>query len=130
MARTRCSSGRTIRRTMSICRLRCRSSAVTEIGATRVSAPPYNSPLDTTTLPNGPHTLQLWAHDTSNNVDLSPTVPVISRDGDWGYESERATVQLPVGYDHTPEWPAHAAALGARYVEQCRSVAYGAGHQP
>jgi hypothetical protein len=32
--------------------------------------------MDTTTLPNGPHTLQLWAHDTSNNVDLSPTVPV------------------------------------------------------
>ena len=48
----------------------------TEIGATRVSAPPYNYPMDTTTLPNGPHTLQLWAHDTSNNVDLSPTVPV------------------------------------------------------
>jgi hypothetical protein len=47
-----------------------------EIGTNRVTASPFNYPLDTTTLTNGPHTLQLWAHDTGNNTWLSATVSV------------------------------------------------------
>ena len=35
-----------------------------EIGTRRVVGAPYQYPLDTTMLANGPHTLQLWAHDT------------------------------------------------------------------
>jgi hypothetical protein len=47
-----------------------------QFGTVRASAPPYNYQLDTTLLPNGNHTLQIWAHDTSNSVDLSPTLPI------------------------------------------------------
>lgn len=47
-----------------------------EIGQSRVSSPPYTYPLDTTLLTNGLHYLQIWAHDISNSVDLSPAVPV------------------------------------------------------
>ncbi len=47
-----------------------------EFGTQRVTGPPYNYALDTTTLSNGAHTLQLWAHDTANTVQLSGTVPV------------------------------------------------------
>ena len=36
---------------------------------------PYSYPLDTTTLTNGPHTIQVWAHDISNNVTI--TAPVV-----------------------------------------------------
>jgi hypothetical protein len=48
----------------------------TRLGTMRVSQSPYVYALDTTTLSNGNHTLQIWAHDTSNNVDLSATVSV------------------------------------------------------
>ncbi len=37
---------------------------------------PFVYPLDTTTLPNGVHTLQLWGHDIGNNTTLSAIVPV------------------------------------------------------
>jgi hypothetical protein len=47
-----------------------------EIGTRRVSQGPYLYPLDTTTLSNGPHVLQLWAHDIGNNVNLSAPVTV------------------------------------------------------
>ncbi|CAN5560381.1 hypothetical protein BH10ACI4_BH10ACI4_17950 [soil metagenome] len=47
------------------------------IGTRRVSSAPYVYPLDTSTLANGSHTLQLWAHDTGNNTVLSPTVSVM-----------------------------------------------------
>jgi hypothetical protein len=47
-----------------------------QVGTSRVTNGPYNYALDTTTLPNGQHTLQIWAHDTSNMTDLSPTVPI------------------------------------------------------
>jgi hypothetical protein len=47
-----------------------------EIGTTRVTQPPFVYPLDTTHLSNGQHTLQLWAHDTGNDSDLSASVPV------------------------------------------------------
>ncbi len=48
-----------------------------EIGTHRVVAGPFVYPLDTTTLANGPHTLQLWAHDTGNNTVLSSAVRVV-----------------------------------------------------
>ena len=47
-----------------------------EIGTRRVVEGPFAYPLDTTTLANGSHTLQLWAHDTGNNTVLSGTVRV------------------------------------------------------
>ncbi|MCU1323883.1 MAG: hypothetical protein JWM43_3532 [Acidobacteriaceae bacterium] len=47
-----------------------------QIGTGRVSSAPYIYPLDTSTLANGSHTLQLWAHDTGNNAVLSSTVAV------------------------------------------------------
>ena len=37
---------------------------------------PYVYPLDTTTLNNGPHTLQVWAHDISNNVNISAPMTI------------------------------------------------------
>src|ERR1035438_183699 len=52
-----------------------------EIGASRVTQSPYNYTLDTTTLANGQHTLQIWAHDISNSVHLSATVPVTVANG-------------------------------------------------
>ena len=42
----------------------------------RVTNGPYTYLLDTTTLPNGPHTLQIWAHDIGNNTLLSALVTV------------------------------------------------------
>ncbi len=47
-----------------------------EIGTHRVVERPFQYPLDTKTLADGPHTLQLWAHDTGNNTVLSGTVKV------------------------------------------------------
>lgn len=47
-----------------------------EIGTGRVSSSPFTYPLNTTTLSNGTHTLQLWAHDTNNATWLSNTVAV------------------------------------------------------
>ena len=52
-----------------------------EIGTHRVTGSPFNYPLDTTTLTDGPHTLQLWAHDTGNNTWLSATVAVTVSNG-------------------------------------------------
>ncbi len=43
---------------------------------TRLTNAPYVYALDTTTLSNGPHTLQLWGHDIGNNMILSGTVSV------------------------------------------------------
>ena len=48
----------------------------TEIGTDRIGEAPYLYPLDTTTLSNGMHVLQLWAHDIGNNTVLSATVTV------------------------------------------------------
>lgn len=44
------------------------------VGDRRVTSPPYSYPLDTTTLSNGAHILQLWAHDIGNNVTVSAPV--------------------------------------------------------
>ena len=42
-----------------------------EVGTQRETSGPYLYPLDTTTLSNGPHTIQLWGHDIGNNSVLS-----------------------------------------------------------
>jgi hypothetical protein len=47
-----------------------------EVGTHRVTGGPYQYPLDTTTLSNGPHTLQLWGHDIGNNTTISLGVVV------------------------------------------------------
>ena len=47
-----------------------------EVGTHRVVDGPYVYPLDTTTLSNGTHELQLWAHDIGNNVTISPAISV------------------------------------------------------
>jgi hypothetical protein len=52
-----------------------------EIGTQRVSQGPFQYALDTTTLSDGSHTLQIWAHDIGNNTDLSATLPVTVANG-------------------------------------------------
>ena len=52
-----------------------------EVGTGRVTGAPYEYVLDTTTLANGQHTLQLWAHDTANEAVLSGAVPVTVANG-------------------------------------------------
>ena len=47
-----------------------------EIGTRRVTGAPYLYTLDTTTLTNGLHSLQIWAHDIGNNTVLSSIVSV------------------------------------------------------
>lgn len=42
----------------------------------RVVNAPYLYPLDTRTLRNGSHTLQIWVHDTGNNTTLSSVIQV------------------------------------------------------
>jgi hypothetical protein len=44
---------------------------------TRLTGGPYVYSLDTRTLSNGPHVLQLWGHDIGNNTLLSGTVSVV-----------------------------------------------------
>ncbi len=48
-----------------------------EIGTHRVTGAPFFYPLDTATLPNGVHTLQLWGHDIGNNVSLSDAITIV-----------------------------------------------------
>jgi hypothetical protein len=48
-----------------------------EIGTRRVTESPFIFPLDTLSLSNGPHVLQLWGHDIGNNTVLSAPVPVL-----------------------------------------------------
>jgi len=45
-----------------------------EIGTQRQTAPPFVFSFDTTNLTNGPHNLQVWAHDIGNNTVI--TVPI------------------------------------------------------
>ncbi len=49
----------------------------TEIGTRHVAEGPFQYPLNTATLANGTHLLQLWGHTTANTVVLSATVPVV-----------------------------------------------------
>ncbi len=45
-------------------------------GTHRVTNGPYSYTFDSTILTNGPHTLQIWAHDIGNNTLLSAVVTV------------------------------------------------------
>ena len=47
-----------------------------EVGGSRVTGAPFLYALDTSALSNGPHTLQIWAHDTSNTTTISAPVIV------------------------------------------------------
>ena len=47
-----------------------------EVGTDRVSGPPYTYPFDTTTVTDGQHNLQLWAHDIGNNTVVSAPVAI------------------------------------------------------
>ena len=71
-----------------------------EIGTRRVVEGPYVYPLDTTTLADGSHMLQLWAHDTGNNTVLSGTVQVVVANstvfGGTGASSAPANPATPV----------------------------------
>lgn len=44
---------------------------------TRLANGPFLYPLDTTTLSNGAHTIQLWGHDIGNNVILSAPLGLV-----------------------------------------------------
>ncbi len=48
-----------------------------QIGNRRVVDGPYLYTLDTRTLSNGPHTIQIWAHDIGDRVTLSPGVMIV-----------------------------------------------------
>jgi len=52
-----------------------------EVGTRRVTGAPYIYSLDTTTLTDGQHALQVWAHNTSNNTLLSTPVTVTVTNG-------------------------------------------------
>lgn len=47
-----------------------------EIGTRRVTGPPFVYGLDTNTLADGSHTIQLWAHDIGNNTVISAPVTI------------------------------------------------------
>lgn len=76
-----------------------------EIGNRRVTSGPFVYPLDTTTLPDGPHTLQLWAHDQGNNtVVSSPVVVTIAN-------ASAASSPVPVAPPPAPVSSIYALAL-------------------
>jgi hypothetical protein len=52
-----------------------------EIGTGRVTGAPFAYSLDTTTLPDGVHSLQIWAHDTNNDTLVSAAVSVTVSNG-------------------------------------------------
>ncbi len=47
-----------------------------EYGTQRLTSPPYLFTLDTSRLPAGQHSLQIWAHDTNNETLLSKLITV------------------------------------------------------
>ncbi|MGI4758405.1 MAG: Ig-like domain-containing protein [Janthinobacterium lividum] len=49
-----------------------------QIGTQRLTSPPFRYNLDASTLAAGNHTLQIWGHDTANEVLLSNTVTVVA----------------------------------------------------
>ena len=55
-----------------------------EYGTRIVTQPPYVYSLDTTTLTNGQHTLQVWAHDSNNDSVVSAALPVVVANGGTG----------------------------------------------
>ncbi len=47
-----------------------------EVGTQRLTSGPFTYPLNTTTLSNGYHVLQIWAHDVGNNTTVSAPITV------------------------------------------------------
>ena len=47
-----------------------------EFGYQRVMVPPYMYTLDTSSLPNGAHSIQVWAHTTNNDTVISVPISV------------------------------------------------------
>ena len=81
------------------------------IGTKRVAQAPFLYSLDTTTLANGPHTLQLWAHDTGNNTVLSKQVPVtVANTG-----GPTASASLPSPVSPTASIPASTSPVRLTY---------------
>ena len=73
----------------------------TEIGTHRVAEGPYRYSLDTTTLADGQHSLQIWAHDTANNTVLSSMEQVV-------VNNQATAAAVPANAVATPA-QAHAA---------------------
>lgn len=77
-----------------------------EIGTRRVSQGPYRYALDTTTLSNGQHTLQIWAHDTADEKVLSGAVTVTVANGLAGSTPAPAPMPGPAPTPApAPPWP-------------------------
>jgi hypothetical protein len=84
-----------------------------EYGTARVTNGPYLYPLDTTKLSNGQHTLQLWAHDTSNNTHLSAAVTITVANG----STSNLTITWP-----TPAAITYGTALSATQLDASANV--------
>ncbi len=80
-----------------------------EIGTQRVTGGPYLYLLDTTTLSDGSHTLQVWAHDTGNNTLLSDPVTVMVSNS--GGTSASVTSPALNGYPVALTFPLSAQTL-------------------
>jgi hypothetical protein len=85
-----------------------------EVGTQRVSGGPYVYPLNTTTLSNGQHVLQLWAHDTGNHTDLSAPVTITVGSG----STSNVTVTWPA-----PAAITYGTALSATQLDATANVA-------
>jgi hypothetical protein len=84
-----------------------------EVGTQRVYGIPFLYPLNTTTLSNGQHVLQLWAHDIGNNTDLSAPVTVTVANG----SASSVTITWP-----TPAAITYGTALSATQLDATANV--------
>jgi hypothetical protein len=84
-----------------------------EVGTQRVYGIPFLYPLNTTTLSNGQHVLQLWAHDIGNNTDLSAPVTVTVANG----SASNVTITWP-----TPSAITYGTALSATQLDATATV--------
>ena len=76
-----------------------------EFGTQRLMSAPFNYTLNTAALSNGAHTLQLWAHDTNNTVQLSTGVAVT-------VSNSQAPITNPPDPTPTPVPPPVTTAAG------------------
>ncbi len=97
-----------------------------EIGARRVAEAPFAYPLDTTSLADGMHTLQLWAHDTGNNTVLSGTVAITVANGSTATSSALPVsspgATLPAGSPVQLTYPLSGQAI-AGVIEVTAAIA-------
>ncbi len=73
-----------------------------EIGTGRVTGQPWVYALNTQTLADGAHTLQLWAHSTANQTLLSASVPVVVSNGTNGTPVGTPTPAPPTPVSSSP----------------------------